>query len=119
MSVQQRRPRDPERTRAEMVEAALATLKAEGFAGTTARAIATRGGFNQALIFYHFGGVDGLLLAALDASAEERLYREDVEGGHVTVIAELIAASLAHPALGPQLVDRMRPWLAFTQEAFA
>jgi AcrR family transcriptional regulator len=136
----ERRPRDPERTRAEMVEAALRTLREEGFAGTTARAIAARGGFNQALIYYHFGGVNQLLLAVLDRSAAERLeryrealaaaatlqdkiaaaerlFREDVRGGHITVLSELIAGSLAHPELGPELVARLRPWLDFTQEA--
>src|SRR3982751_2926344 len=109
-------PKDPADTRARLVAAALKSLQEEGFAGTTARSIATRADVNQALVFYHFGGVDGLLLAALDASAAERLgryrrelaaaptvaakvdaaqrlYREDVDGGHVTVIAELIAAS--------------------------
>ena len=131
--------RDPARTRAGLVEAALATLKHEGYSGTTARAIAARAGVNQALVFYHFGGVDRLLLAALDASAAERLeryrsalaeaatpaekvavarrlYREDVEGGHVTVIAELVAASLAEPTLRPLLLERMRPWLELTEQ---
>src|SRR5438093_1369574 len=59
--------RQPEETRAALVAAALETLKTEGFRGTTARAIAGRAGVNQALVFYHFGGVDELLLAALVA----------------------------------------------------
>ena len=67
--------REPSRTRALLVEAALATLKEAGYSGTTARAIAARAGVNQALVFYHFGGVDGLLLEALDASSAERLER--------------------------------------------
>jgi AcrR family transcriptional regulator len=125
-----------------MVDAALATLKEEGFGGTTARAIARRGGFNQALIYYHFGGVNQLLLAALDRSsaerlaryraelaaaktlaektaAAERLYREDVAEGHITVLTEIVGASLAHPELRPELLARMQPWLEFTQEALA
>jgi AcrR family transcriptional regulator len=136
----ERRSPNPERTKADMVQAALAVLQEAGFAGTTARALAARGGFNQALIYYHFGGVPQLLLAALDRSSEERLesyraelgaagtleekvaaarrlYRKDVEGGHITVLSELIAASLAHPELRPELVRRLRPWLEFTQEA--
>jgi len=63
------------RTRAHLVEAALRTLIEEGYAGTSARAIAGRAGLNPALIFYHFGGVDDLLLAALDRSSAERLER--------------------------------------------
>jgi AcrR family transcriptional regulator len=127
-------PRRADATRNALVDAALATLKEDGLEGTTARAIAARAGVNQALVFYHFGGVDGLLLAALDASASERferyrsamaaaptaqekvaaarrLYQEDVDGGHVTVIAELVSASVARPELRPALIERMRPWL--------
>src|SRR4051812_16899477 len=94
-----------EQTRAALVAAALDTLKSEGFAKTTARAIARRADVNQALVFYHYGGVNDLLLAALESSSTERLaayraaladvttlaaasalaaelYREDVAGGH-------------------------------------
>ena len=42
-------------TKQGLVEAAIETLKAEGFAGASARAIAGRAGCNQALVFYHFG----------------------------------------------------------------
>ena len=135
-------PKDPTHTRDALVRAALATLKEEGFAGTTARAIAGRAGVNQALVFYHFGGVDQVLLAALDASSEDRLtryraamdgdatthekiaaarrlYREDVEGGHVTVIAELLAASLARPEMRGELLERMTPWLDLVREVLA
>jgi AcrR family transcriptional regulator len=126
-------------TRAALVDAALETLRSDGFTRTTARAIAQRAGVNQALIYYHYDGVNGLLLAALETSSAERLaayraalaevesvadaiprmtslYREDVAGGHVTVLAELVGASLAHPELAPQLVERMEPWFAFTRE---
>jgi AcrR family transcriptional regulator len=127
------------RTRARMVEAALRTLIEEGYAGTSARAIAARGVFNPALIFYHYGSVDDLLLAALDRSSAERLeryraamfrpgapdelvrraselFREDVEGGHVTAVTELIGASLAKPELRAEVVARMRPWLELTEQ---
>src|SRR5262249_36639909 len=130
-----RKPRqDADATRLQMVEAALATLKEEGFAGTTARAVARRGGFNQALVYYHFGGLNELLLAALDASSVARLERyreaiesagsteeliararelfhEDVESGQATVVSELVGASLAQPELMTEMVARTRPWL--------
>ena len=125
-------------TRQLIVDAALETLKAEGFAGTSARSIARRGGFNQALIFYHFGSLDSLLLAALDetssrrlsayesavenaASLEElvavaaRIYEEDLASGHVTVLSEMIAGSLAHPQLGPEIAARIEPWIDFAE----
>src|SRR3712207_1158161 len=133
--------RDPDQTRAALIEAALETLKAEGFAGTTARAVAGRANVNQALVFYHFGGVLPLLLAALDHSAAARLaryraavdeasapeelvremrelYREDVAGGHVTIVTELIGASLSNPELRVELVARMRPWLELVRRVF-
>src|SRR5947208_16019504 len=53
-----------EATRKRIVMAAVETLKQEGFAGTSARAVARTGGFNQALVFYHFGSMTELLLAA-------------------------------------------------------
>src|SRR6202161_2979627 len=73
-------------TRRRLIEAALETLKTEGYAGASARAIAQRAGSTQGLIFYHFGSVTNLLLAALDAVSAERLlrYGEAVdEGGSV------------------------------------
>jgi len=126
-------------TRQRIVEAAFETLRANGYAGTSARSIARTGGFNQALIFYHFGSVNDLLLAALDVSSDRRmtryrqalgdidelprlldaaaaLYREDAECGHTTVLAELFAASLAVPALAAELTARMEPWILFTEE---
>jgi AcrR family transcriptional regulator len=141
MNASPKRARDAQRTKAEMVAAALTTLKEEGYAGTTTRAIAQRGGFNQALIFYHFGGMNQLLLAALDAAAAERLaryrgelagaasvedkiataarlYREDVAGGHITVVSELVAASLGDPDLAAEVTARLQPWLEFVEETF-
>ncbi|MDQ3962362.1 MAG: TetR/AcrR family transcriptional regulator [Actinomycetota bacterium] len=129
-------------TRTRIVEAALETLKREGFSGTSARAIAATGGFNQALIFYHFGSVKDLLLAALDATSARRLeayeaavaeaetlenlvqvaariYQEDLASGHVTVLSEMIAGSLAHPDLGPEIAARIEPWVDFADGVVA
>ena len=52
-------------TRRALVDAAIESLRFDGFAGASARAIATRAGLNPGLIFYHFGSVADLLLAAL------------------------------------------------------
>ncbi|HKA51754.1 MAG TPA: TetR family transcriptional regulator [Candidatus Dormibacteraeota bacterium] len=130
---------DGRETRQRIVEAAFETLRASGFAGTSARSIARTGRFNQALIFYYFGSINELLVAALDMSSERRmtryqetlagiddlprlleaaasLYREDAECGHTTVLAELFAAALAVPALAAQLKVRMERWISFTEE---
>lgn len=129
-------------TRTRIVEAALETLKRDGFAGTSARAIAAVGGFNQSLIFYHFGGVNELLLAALDETSDRRMaryrdvvdgvqtlpelmataaavYREDLESGHIKVLAEMIAGASSAPELGPEIVRRVEPWIDFARDAIA
>jgi AcrR family transcriptional regulator len=127
-------------TRQQIVDAALETLKTAGFAGATSRAIARAGSFNQSLIFYHFGSVDSLLLAALDSTNADRLarysravddaatvdtlvrvlsrlYREDRKSGHITVVSQMIAGSVAHPELAPAVVERMQPWIELCERA--
>ena len=126
--------------RAQMIAAASESLKEVGYAGTSIREIARRGSFNSALISYYFGSLHGLLLAALDHSSAIRMrrytqavdeasnleelmavarniYREDVEGGHITIFSEMVAASLAHRELGPELIARSEPWLDFIEGA--
>jgi AcrR family transcriptional regulator len=127
----------PER-RVQIIEAAIESLKEAGYAGTSIREIARRGGFNSALISYYFDGLHGLLLAALDHSSDIRMeryaravdeasdleelahvarqiYKEDVEGGHITLFSEMVAASLARPELRPELIARSEPWLDFLE----
>jgi AcrR family transcriptional regulator len=129
-------------TRARIVHAAIETLQREGYAGTSARAIAATGGFNQALIFYHFGSVREVLIAALDRTSEARMdayrvaaagasslveltnvagriFREDLASGHVKVMVELIAGASSDPQLAPAIVARVEPWIAFAQEQAA
>ena len=131
-----------ERTRRRIVEAATETLKSEGFAGASARAIARTGGFNQALVFYHFGSVNELLIAALDATSETRMaryreavghveslgelfrvateiYAEDLDVGHIKILAELMAASTTFPELRTEIVARIEPWVQFTEAAIS
>jgi AcrR family transcriptional regulator len=125
-------PRDG--TKATIVEAALETLKARGFAGSSAREIAKAGDFNQALIFYHFGSVQNVLIAALDLVSERRMrayqprferaqtvpelaalardiYREDLENGYVTVLGEMVGGGVSDLDLGRQVAARLQPWV--------
>jgi AcrR family transcriptional regulator len=127
-------------TRARLVDAAIETLRTDGFAGSSARAIAERAGLNQGLIFYHFGSVANLLLAALDAVSARRMehygaavdevatptelvdvaahiFSEDLDAGYVTVLVEMIAGASSTPGLGPEVVARLRPWTDFAQRA--
>ncbi len=121
-------------TKLKIAEAALATLKKSGFAGTSAREIAGLGGFNQALIFYHFGSVQKALLAALDLVSARRMsayrsafdhartipelahlarsiYDEDLENGYITVLGEMVAGGAANAELGGEVAARLQPWI--------
>ncbi|MEA2686293.1 MAG: hypothetical protein QOE93_1488 [Actinomycetota bacterium] len=125
--------------RQRVVDAALETLKREGWAGTSARAVAATGGFAQGLVFYHFGTVADLLIAALDETARRRMdryqaalagvttlpellavagdvYREDLDSGHIKVLAELIAGSSSIPGLGAEIARRTEPWITLVEE---
>jgi AcrR family transcriptional regulator len=130
-------PRDE--TRERVVRAALGTLAGHGFAATSARAIARRGGFAPGVIYYHFEDLEHLLLAALEWTSERRLaryreelddltsaaellrrlralYAEDLAEGHVAAVQELVAGAASSPRLGPAIVERLRPWLELTEE---
>ena len=127
-------------TRRALVEAAVEVLKAEGFGGASARAIANRAGCNQGLVFYHFGSVVNLLLEALDSVSATRLaaygrsvagvdsltdlvdvaaaiFEEDLDAGHVSVLVAMIAGASSTPGLGPEVAKRIAPWTDFAQQA--
>ncbi len=125
--------------RARIVDAALQTLRAEGYAGVSVRAIAATGAFSPALVFYHFGSVDALLLAVLDQASSERLtrhevrlrdvsslatlaaaleelYSEDLQLGQLTAVQEIVGAMAFDPQLGREIVVRMQPWMTFAEQ---
>lgn len=127
-----------ETTQDKLLRAALEALRTKGFAGASARTIAGLAGVNPGLIFYYFGTLDGLLLAALRQSSEERLaryrpaaeevsslseliallrriYREDVESGHVRVVSELVAGSVSRPEMASQVMAQMEPWIELAE----
>src|ERR1700689_3367258 len=126
-------------TKLQIAEAALETLKAKGFAGASARVIAQAGGFNQALIFYHFGSVRNALLAALDLISERRLheyqpafaaaqtaselgrlarsiYDQDLERGYITALGEMVSGGVSDPTLGAEVAARIEPWIEMVRD---
>jgi AcrR family transcriptional regulator len=128
----------PGGTKLQIAEAALATLKTQGFAGASARAIAREGDFNQALIFYHYGSVRKLLLAVLDLISERRMaeygpvferarsapelarlaatiYADDLERGYITVLGEMVAGGVADTELGAEVAARIEPWIELVE----
>jgi AcrR family transcriptional regulator len=60
------RLRDPERSRAALIDAAEIEFGDKGLAGARVEAIATRAGVNKQLISYYFGGKQGLYDAILE-----------------------------------------------------
>ena len=122
-----------EETKARILAATLSTLKAEGIVGTSARAIARTGDFNQALIFYHFGSVDDAIVAAVGKMSQRRLkkhrtkletatslpevirvardlHQDDTDNDNMTVLAQAFAGAAGDPEMGPKLYAELEPW---------
>jgi AcrR family transcriptional regulator len=83
------RKRDPERTRAAILEAGQHEFAQKGYAGARVDAIAKRARINKRMLYHYFGGKGGLYLAVLEMSyaairsAEAQLdltHREPIEG---------------------------------------
>ncbi len=133
---------DPEQTRTTLIDAAAESLRIDGYGGTTARSIAGRADCNQAAIYYHFGGMDALLIAALKRGSADRLeryrsalsvdldlpalvtqldelYREDRESGHLAVMAELVGGITANPDLRAGIEESTGEWLVYVEEKIA
>lgn len=120
------------RTRERIIEATLETVRVEGLFGTSARAIARTGQFNQALVFYHFGSVEELLLESLRWANRHRMEHFKVRFDQVRTLVELVdvaedlflspdydyqvsVASImagwpADSELGQQVNEILRPW---------
>jgi AcrR family transcriptional regulator len=71
------RSRDPERTRGQILDAALSEFAEHGLDGARIQKIATRAGCNPRLIYHYFGSKNGLYLAALRQIYAEIRARED------------------------------------------
>lgn len=129
---------DPEQTKTQLIDAAVQSLIEDGFRGTTARSIATRADCNQAAIYYHFGGIEDLLIAALTRSSAERLeryeaavdddhtlveivetierlYRDDVASGHMALLTELVGGITASPDIRSGIEAATEPWIDFVE----
>lgn len=120
-------------TRSRIVAAALQTLRADGIAGLSARAIARHGGFNQALIFYHFGSLEGLLVAVAASESERRsalyapalrevatvsdlvavarrLHEEEFLDGNVAALTQMLAGASRSDELAEGIREALQPW---------
>ncbi|MCG6867662.1 MAG: TetR family transcriptional regulator C-terminal domain-containing protein [Gammaproteobacteria bacterium] len=62
---------DHEKRRREFIKAAYETIREEGLAGTTVRAVAKRAGFTTGALVHYFGDKDELIRLALEYSGEQ------------------------------------------------
>lgn len=127
-------------TRERIMHAALETIREVGITGASARAIAARGEFNQALIFYHFGSVTNLLIEAARASSQtrveaysevtqdvasltelvdiaRRLHEESSQDGSVAVLTQLMAGAAADRQMGEAVLDGFEGWIGIVEQA--
>ncbi len=127
-------------TKERILDAAFDTLVEDGITGASARAIAARGEFNQALIFYHFGSVRDLLIATIERASQiqveryreriegitdlgdmvhvaDALHAEDMERGSITMVAQLMAGAASDPEMGEAVVKAFQPWIDLVEKA--
>lgn len=122
-----------EETRAKLMDAAVGLTAREGVRAVTARAVATEAGVNQALVFYHFEGVEGLLHAAYDRATSAmvesyvadlsrvrtfsdlhelgiRLAERSRSDGTAALLSHVIASSHSDPAMAATLARQLGRW---------
>jgi AcrR family transcriptional regulator len=120
-------------TRERLMTAAIGALKRHGIAGISARTIAAETGANQALVFYHFKTVEGLLAAAalrettlrldrfrprFDEARSLRdllrlgreLHEEERAEGNVALLGQFLAGAPGNPQLAEATAAALRLW---------
>lgn len=131
---------DAGETKAKILDAAFRRLAQDGYAALSVREIGRDAGVNHALINYHFGSKDQLVIEVLDAANRRllarqtemyrapggfaqkwaearRFYESDLASGFVRVQYELWAASLSDPALREKFAPRMLAWKKVVRDA--
>nr|MDT0666610.1 TetR family transcriptional regulator [Micromonospora sp. DSM 115978] len=122
-------------TRQRLIDGAWEAVRRHGIAGVSARTVAAAAGVNQALVFYHFGTVDGLLSAACQSTTAARvdfyrdrfaavssagellqlgreLHETERDHGHVAVLAQLLAGAQVDARLAAPVRDALHLWTA-------
>lgn len=122
-----------EETKVALMDAAVRLTATAGVKALTARGIATEAGVNQALVYYHFDGVDGLLQAAYERATVTMLagYTADLTSvtsfqelyqvgatmaekarsdGSAAMLSSIIAAAHTNEAMASMLSENMALW---------
>lgn len=104
-----RRKHDAERTREELLQAALTVFGRHGIHGTRLEDIATEAKVTRGAIYWHFGGKDGLVRELLARQLEPILATiESVSARPLSALARLetlLAELLGHIERSPKLRD--------------
>lgn len=125
--------------RERILNATIQTLCLRGYQGTTARAIASTGGFAPGVIYYYFEDLDDLLVETAAFTSESRmkryrevligtrkaaetvirlktLYEEDRRCGHIAAVQELVAGCRPGSKLAARITQVTRDWELMAEE---
>jgi len=91
------------RTRALVRDATQAELAEHGYPGLTVEGVAERSGVHKTTLYRRWGGVDGLVVDALDLTSEDFWAPADTGSlaGDLTAVTREVVALFADPVLGP------------------
>lgn len=83
-------------------DATLAELAEHGYAGLTVEAVAERSGVHKTTVYRRWGGVDGLIIDALDLAGEDAWRPPDTGSldGDLRELAGEVRETFADPATG-------------------
>ena len=98
------RQRDAERSRRQLLAAALDEFSARGYAATRVQDIAERAGVNKQLVNYYFGGKEGLYRELQRAWEDHEATFAGPDVPLDTLIGEYLHATLADPRLTRLLI---------------
>ncbi|MBC9819795.1 TetR family transcriptional regulator [Terrabacter sp. MAHUQ-38] len=102
--------------RSDILAAARTLFAAQGFRGTTLRAVADAAGVDVALVPYYFGNKDGLFAATLELPVDPRATLDEVFAAGLDGIGERIVRTMAglleDEQTGPALIAIMRSAVA-------
>jgi AcrR family transcriptional regulator len=120
-------------TKARLLAGAAESLREDGIAGISARAVANRAQVNQALVFYHFGTMAELVEAACNQAVDDSadyyrgqfaaitslsellalgrdLHQRERAAGNVAMMAQLMAGAQSDPTIARAASYAMARW---------
>lgn len=115
-------------------------LRTQGITAASARTIAQAADLNQASIYYHFGSLNDLLLAACEANSHARaaayrdrldqvdslpelvavareLHARDIAEGNLVAVSQLLAGLGGEADLQPRTMAIFQPWIEVVRDA--